>query len=548
MWYKVCSTLRMGQGLWTRGLGVVAAAGLTLFGVGCGHGGAGNQPKQPMGHVEVKHLDSPDDAPDGAKTVQVAYVFDKDIANKDFQKTFKDGFDKKGVKVDEQLDAKAHFEVTGAKITGTVTYVKKGMGRYSIIDADLVAEARYAADVQLDLDVKVKGDTKKMDANDWGGTALGGKPYPLVKNMMPVNIPIAGPLFLHAHFDLNAMCEIGVEGQMHATTGVGIKGDVRLSAKYKKAGFDASPEEQAAIASGKDDDDKKDDGKDDTAKKKRKFKFEAKAPNFELAPKPYLKVDGKQQNIKGSCSLQPTAVLLVENMVGASLIVEPWIELEAKRASSRQPWQLGAEAGVTVSAAPEVRVFGRKIGKKKEFELMEVTLAKMSGPELGGGGAPAPKALPAYDPPSSKPSKNDTQIAGLLNDGLGEKTPLPPTASTSESSSSAATAPSTTETPSSGAVATASSTSDSSSSSSDKEKDKETSDNKLADNSATPSSTSSSSSSSSSEAEDAPAPTPPKKKGGKALKALKAGLQRAKPVSRNPGLAGAAKKLLKKKR
>lgn len=356
-------------------------------------GCAGGAPhaKQPIGHFEKQTLQAPEDAPDGAKTVRVSYVFDRDLVNKEFKKTFRDNFEKKGIKVDEQLDARAHFEVSGAKITGTVTYVKKGLGRYSIIDADLVAEAHYDADVQLDLDVKVKGDTKRLNEKDLSETALGGKPYPLVKNMMPANIPIAGPLFLHAHFDLNAACEIGVEGQMHATAGVGIKGDVHLAARYKKAGFEATP---AA------------DGEAQGDGKKSKFKFEAKAPNFELSPKPYLTVQGKQQQIKGWCSLQPTAVLLVENMVGASIVVEPWLEIEAKRASSRQPFQLGAEVGVTVSAAPELRILGRKIGKKKEFELMELTLAKLGHSELG----PGPKnSLPDAEP--RRPSTPRTEIA-----------------------------------------------------------------------------------------------------------------------------------------
>src|SRR6188472_2895579 len=138
-----------------RSWGRAAIAALALGSVGCTHGGQAH-PK--MGHVEVNHLDSPDDAPEEAKTVQVAYVFDRDLVNKDFTKTFKDGFEKKGLRVDEELAARAHFDVKGAKISGTVTYVKKKLGRFSIIEADLVAEGHYDADVQVDLDVKVKGD------------------------------------------------------------------------------------------------------------------------------------------------------------------------------------------------------------------------------------------------------------------------------------------------------------------------------------------------------------------------------------------------------
>jgi len=209
----------MGADVTSNGAGRLGAMGIIGFGLaatGCAGHRTGGEAKPPMGHFEKKTIESPEDAPDEAKTVQVAYVFDRDVVNKDFQKSITDGFEKKGVKVDEKLDARAHFMVSNAKITGTVTYVKKGMGRYSILDADLVAEAHYDADVQVDLDVKVKGDSKKVTEKDLDATALGGKPYPIVTNVMPTNIPIAGPLFLHAHFDLNAACDLNVQGQMHA--------------------------------------------------------------------------------------------------------------------------------------------------------------------------------------------------------------------------------------------------------------------------------------------------------------------------------------------
>jgi hypothetical protein len=357
--------------------------GLSIAGAaGCAHP---QEPKAPMGHIEVKRLASPEDAPEEAKTIQVAYVFDRDIVNKDFDKTIDDGFQKKGVKVDEKLAAHAHFEVSGAKITGTVTYVKKGFGRFSIVEADLVAEGHYDADVQVDVDVKVKGDTKNVDAKDWDGTAIGGKPFPIVKNIMPTNIPIAGPLFLHAHFDLTAACELGVEGAMHATTGVGIKGDVKLSAKYKKAGIE------------------KEGGK------KSKFAFDAGTPNFELSPKPYLKVEGKQQSIKGRCSLQPTAVLLLEHTVGAKLIVEPWLELEAKRSSPRAAWTLDAQAGVSVNAATDIEFFGRQIGKPKEFQLFDIALTK-PGDELG---TPPKVYGPAEEPKGGAASS--TSVAKVMS-------------------------------------------------------------------------------------------------------------------------------------
>lgn len=399
MWYKVCCDGGMAfdaRRAARRLVTPLLVSALAIAGTACGgHGGQAHpaQAPAPMGHLTVTKSAAPEDAPEEAKTVTVEYAFDRDVVNKDFDKTFTDAFEKKGVKIDETLTAHAHFDVKNAKISGTVTYIKKGMGHYSILDADLVASGHYDADVQVDLDVQVKGDTKNVKGGDWDKMLMGGKPMPLIKNVMPTNIPIAGPLFLHAHFDLSAACDMELEGQMHATAGVGIAGDVRLAAKYKKEGFEPSTP----------------DGK------RSKFQFEAKAPSFELAPRPYLEVKGGKQRMKGRCSLQPTAVLLLEHSVGAKLSVEPYVSLEAKRASSRDKWSLDAQAGVSVHAATDIEVFGRQVRKPVEFQLFDLALTK-PGDEMGT----APPATAVAAAPAGKPAKAaKVEVASLLGDGLG---------------------------------------------------------------------------------------------------------------------------------
>jgi hypothetical protein len=373
---------------------------LALASTACGaHGGPGQPqtalgqpaPKAPAGQLTVTKLENPDDAPEEAKTVNVEYAFANDVVNKDFDKSFSDGFEKKGIKIDETLTAHAHFDVKEAKISGTVTYVKKGMGHYSIIEANLVATGHYDADVQVDLDVAVKGDTKNAKPGDWDKMLMGGKPVPLIKNVMPTNIPIAGPLFLHAHFDLSAACDMELEGQMHATAGVGIAGDVRLAAKYKKAGFEPTTP----------------DGK------RSKFQFEAKAPVFELAPKPYLEVKGGKQRVKGRCSLQPTAVLLLEHAVGAKLSVEPFVSLEASRATARDKWSLDAQAGVSVHAATDIEIFGRQVRKPKEFQLYEVALTK-PGDEMGTAPRPSTASSAIATAKAAK-----VEVGSVMGEGLG---------------------------------------------------------------------------------------------------------------------------------
>lgn len=364
---------------------------LALSTAACGaHGAEAQQVQSPSAALAPGASAVVAPAGDETKTVTVDYTFDRESATKDFDKTFDDGFEKKGLKVDESLTAHAHFDVKDAKITGTVTYVKKATGEYTILEADLVASGHYDADVQVVLDVHSKGDAKKASAAEWEKTLLAGRPVPLVKNLMPAHIPIAGPLALDAHFDLSASCEMPVQGPLHATTGVGIAGDVRVTAKYKR---DAD----------------------------KPLQIEAKAPSFELAPKPYLKVEGKQLVVKGHCSLKPTAVLDLDSSIRAKFSVEPYVDATGKRASAKGQWALDAQAGVAMSAATDVEIFGgpqaaTNARKQNEYALSDTKLTK-PGDEMGaptravaGAAAVAAKA--------GRPGK--VVIATMLDAALGQ--------------------------------------------------------------------------------------------------------------------------------
>ena len=344
----------------------------------------------PQAPVSVPSMAAPSAAEvaEETKTVSIDYTFDRDIATRDFDKTFDDGFEKKGLKVDQSLTAHAHFDVKDAKITGTVTYVKKSNGEYVIVAADLVTSGHYDAEVQVDLDVRAKGDARKATGAEWEKALLGGRPVPLARNVMAANIPIVGPLSLHAHFDLSAACEMQVEGPMHATTGVGISGDVRLGAKYRREGADGVLGTKPSLL------------------------FEAKAPSFELTPKPYLRVDGKQQHMKGHCSLKPTAVLDIDPSFGAKFVVEPYVDADAKRATARDKWVLDAQAGVSMSAASDVVLVDRKERKQNEYALLDAKLSK-PGDEMG---APSHVVGPAA-PKTGRAAK--VEVASVLDAGLG---------------------------------------------------------------------------------------------------------------------------------
>lgn len=381
------------NGSW--GLRTLIACSLALTSVACG----AHSVVQPQAPVTIAASPAPAAADaEETKTVTIDYTFERDAVARDFAKTFDDGFERKGLKVEQSLTAHAHFDVKDAKISGTVTYARKTTGEYVILEADLVTSGHYDADVQVDLDVRAKGDARKATGPDWEKALLGGRPVTLARNVMQANIPIAGPLSLHAHFDLSAACDVQVEGPMHATTGVGISADVRLGAKYRR------------------------DGNGGTAGTRPTLLFDAKAPSFELAPKPYLKVDGKQQHMKGHCSLKPTAVLDIDPSFGAKLSVEPYVDLDAKRANAREKWALDAQAGVSVSASSDIALLDRKERKQNEYALLDAKLTK-SGDEMG---APPRSIGPMGPMKTSRAGK--VEVASVLDVGLGGTSPPAPRA------------------------------------------------------------------------------------------------------------------------
>ena len=327
-------------------------------------------------------------AADETKTVTVDYAFDRDAVTRDFDKTFDDGFEKKGLKVDQTLTAHAHFDVKDAKITGTVTYVKKSTGEYAILEADLVTSGHYDADVQVDLDVRAKGDARKATGAEWEKALLGGRPVPLAKNVMPANIPIAGR---------SRSTRTSISAPLRDA---GRRSDARDHRRRHLGRRSPRREVQAGRRDGPDG-------------KKPSLQFEAKAPGFELAPKPYLKVDGKQQHMKGHCSLKPTAVLDIDPSFGAKLSVEPYVDLDAKRASARDKWTLDAQAGVSMSAASDVALIDRKERKQNEYALLDAKLTK-AGDEMG---APPRNVGPAAPPRTGRAAK--VEVASVLDAGLG---------------------------------------------------------------------------------------------------------------------------------
>ena len=102
-----------GRSIRSWGLGPVVACALALTSVACG----AHSVAPPQAPLAAASMNGPValQVADETKTVTVDYAFDRDSATRDFDKTFDDGFEKKGLKVDQSLTAHAHFDVKDAK-------------------------------------------------------------------------------------------------------------------------------------------------------------------------------------------------------------------------------------------------------------------------------------------------------------------------------------------------------------------------------------------------------------------------------------------------
>ena len=115
----------------------------------------------------------------------------------------------------------------------------------------------------------------------------------------------------------------------------------------------------------------------------------------------------------GHCSLKPTAVLDVDPSFTAKISVEPYVDVDAKRATARDKWTLDAQAGVSVTAASDLALVDRKDRKTNEYALLDAKLTK-AGDEMG---APTRTASAAAPPKTSRASK--VEVASVLDAGLG---------------------------------------------------------------------------------------------------------------------------------
>jgi hypothetical protein len=266
--------------------------------------------------------------------------------DKDFERTFSHTFRQRVGAVEATVRAKIHFDVTGAKLQGSVV-VGERHHRPTILTANLNAHAQYSASVEVDLEVRGRTEVLRHDPEDLEESPLGGASMDVLKNFLPLNIPLSGPLFLHTHFDVGLACAIEeIEGHARISAGSGVEGGVDLKLRYDREHFRSEGPEAPT-----------------------RFHFDTSAPGFTIKRTP-TRFSGVAGHMKASCALQPTLVVLMEHAVGAKLIVAPYVELGAKR-DPQTGWSFSTGAGVEGYAQTDVELFGHALLKPKEFPLFD---------------------------------------------------------------------------------------------------------------------------------------------------------------------------------
>ena len=294
--------------------------------------------------AEDDHAESGDDAFTSGVPVHVR----RELAplNLDLSKEFRDAFDERGYGLTTTVTPRVRFALTQATIAGQVTPGRSEQRRPTILSADLSASAHYAASFEVALDASGIGSIAALsqhDREDWEERLVGGKPMVIAKDILPLDIPVAGPLFVHTHFDLAVACAVtDIDGHLHATTGAGLDGDLSFAIGYRRDHF---PENDS------------------------RFRFSAGAPNFRTRHTPLSFVTSPAR-VKGRCSLQPSLVVLFERTIGAKLFVEPYVELEATY-SSANGLDFGKVYGVEGHVETAVELFGHQLLRPKEFPLFD---------------------------------------------------------------------------------------------------------------------------------------------------------------------------------
>jgi hypothetical protein len=259
-------------------------------------------------------------------------------------KDFDDVFRERGYGVTSKLTPTVRFSLTGAKLVGQVTPGRTEHRRPTVLSADVATSAHYSASFDVALEVDGIGNVANLsedDREDWEEKIIGGKPLVLAKDLLPADIPIAGPLFVHTHIDLAVACAVTeIDGHLGARTGAGFEGDIGFNIGYRRDHF---PDNDS------------------------RFRFSTVPPNFQTQHTPFT-LTTQPARVKGRCGLQPSITVLFERSIGAKVTVEPYVEIEATL-SGANGLQIGQRYGVEGYAETDVQLLGHRLLRPFEFPL-----------------------------------------------------------------------------------------------------------------------------------------------------------------------------------
>ena len=283
-----------------------------------------------------------------------------DLFKAPFTQEFPFELEKHGMKLKAIIRPTAKVHVQSPVIEGHATVGKRrfasllaGRPVPKILDAELKASSTYSTDLSVDVDLQWSNTNGMAWSNypppeqarnmadllrDMDVKALANRALTLATGLGKKKVPLVAKddttredLPVGVHYDVVVTCDIEeLDGNLKGTFRTGATGTVVARAIYNVDGV-----EQRRFR------------RDPT------HKFEIDTSDFKITPAPSFRFDGVTQHVKGSCSVQPVAVVKFAEDVGVRVRLDARSSFETRveAASDMTPeWRL--------HATPELALWG----------------------------------------------------------------------------------------------------------------------------------------------------------------------------------------------
>ncbi len=277
------------------------------------------------------------------------------LVGQPLSKPFPFEIEKHGVTLKATFTPTANVTVTSPVVEGKATVGKRRiasalLGRPvpKILDAEIKATSTYRAKLNVDIDLEWSKtiDKPKMDevVHELNLKTLATRAMTLASEIGKKDVPLIAPdgtwredMPLGVHYDVIVTCNIDeLDGNLAGTFDTGIEGTLVARAVYNVDGVEER-----------------------RFRRDPTHKFELDTSDFKVSPDTKFQFKGGSQHIKGSCSVQPVAVVQFAKDAGVRVRVDARSTFEttvAAREDMTPEWRLYAISELNVWGEADITV------------------------------------------------------------------------------------------------------------------------------------------------------------------------------------------------